>query len=377
MTETARFIEPLDLLFLRGNKLFGDAGSYGESLVPPRPSVAAGALRSAVLARDSVDLAAFAAGETRHATLGTPGQPGPFRLLDFQLAWHGPEGRGAAECLYPLPADLQAARGEAGTLRLERMAPQALPHGLHSSGATPLLPVLAQDRRAKPEAGHWLTQTGMESWLWGELPDVEAHLVASRQLWKIDERVGIALDPQARRAGDGKLFSMQGAAFAKGVGFAVRFAAESLPEGALLRLGGDGRGAVLRSWTGRALAPDMARITAERRCRILLTSPGLFPHGWCLPGTGEDGRFELAGIRGRVACAAVPRFEVVSGWDLARWTHKPAQRAAPAGSVYWIDDLEADPEALGKLADHGLWPEASYDAQRRAEGFNRFTFASY
>lgn len=39
-----RFLEPLDVLFLRGNKLFGDPGSYGASLVPPWPSVAAGAL---------------------------------------------------------------------------------------------------------------------------------------------------------------------------------------------------------------------------------------------------------------------------------------------------------------------------------------------
>ena len=37
------FIEPLDVLYLRGNKLFGDPGSYGESMIPPWPSVAAGA----------------------------------------------------------------------------------------------------------------------------------------------------------------------------------------------------------------------------------------------------------------------------------------------------------------------------------------------
>ena len=34
-----RFIEPLDVLFLRGNKLFGDPGSHGESLVPPWPAI--------------------------------------------------------------------------------------------------------------------------------------------------------------------------------------------------------------------------------------------------------------------------------------------------------------------------------------------------
>ena len=29
---TSRFIEPLDVLFLRGNQLFGEPGSYGEAL---------------------------------------------------------------------------------------------------------------------------------------------------------------------------------------------------------------------------------------------------------------------------------------------------------------------------------------------------------
>ena len=52
-----RFLEPLDVLFLRGNKLFGDPGSFGESLIPPWPSVVAGALRSRMLADDRVDLA--------------------------------------------------------------------------------------------------------------------------------------------------------------------------------------------------------------------------------------------------------------------------------------------------------------------------------
>ncbi|MDY6813388.1 MAG: type III-B CRISPR module-associated Cmr3 family protein, partial [Pseudomonadota bacterium] len=57
---TSVFIEPLDVLFLRGNKLFGDPGSYGEALIPPWPSIAAGALRSRMLADDGTDLTAFA-----------------------------------------------------------------------------------------------------------------------------------------------------------------------------------------------------------------------------------------------------------------------------------------------------------------------------
>lgn len=44
-----RFIEPLDVLYLRGNTLFGDAGGHGAALMPPWPSLAAGALRAQCL----------------------------------------------------------------------------------------------------------------------------------------------------------------------------------------------------------------------------------------------------------------------------------------------------------------------------------------
>ena len=85
-TTNSRFIEPLDVLFLRGNQLFGEPGSYGEALMPPWPSVAAGALRTRILSDDSVDMAAFAAGRAAHPQLGTPQAPGGFVLQGFQVA---------------------------------------------------------------------------------------------------------------------------------------------------------------------------------------------------------------------------------------------------------------------------------------------------
>ena len=73
----------------------------------------------------------------------------------------------------------------------------------------------------------------------------------------------------------------------------------------------------------------------------------------------------------------MPRAEVVSGWDLARWQPKPALRAAPTGSVWWLDELDATPDALRKLAETGLWREPCDDVARRAEGFNRIAIAAY
>ena len=71
---TTVLIEPLDVLILRGNKLFADAGSHGEALMPPWPSVAAGALRSRMLADARIDPAAFANGKAVWDRLGRPAE---------------------------------------------------------------------------------------------------------------------------------------------------------------------------------------------------------------------------------------------------------------------------------------------------------------
>jgi len=380
MTPSTCFIEPLDVLFLRGNKLFGDPGSYGESLVPPWPSVLAGALRSRILADDHVDLAAFAAGKVVHPTLGTPNAPGAFTVTAFQLGRRFADGR--VERLIAPPADLVIGEADNGVPMPRRLTPTPLAAGLAASNALPLLPVLAEAERSKPVSGYWLTEGGWQAYLDGRTP-APTDLLRSSALWAIDHRVGVGLDAEHGRAADGRLFSVQAVAMQKrensgfDVGFMASVCGAVLPTKGLVRLGGDGRGAALHAAAVADPHADHALLCQQHRCRIVLTTPGLFADGWRLPGCDAAGRFNLHGVRGKLTCAAVPRSETVSGWDLARHQPKPAQRVAPSGSVYWLDELDANPAALGKLAADGLWAEPCEDAARRAEGFNRFVFATY
>ena len=125
---------------------------------------------------------------------------------------------------------------------------------------------------------------------------------------------------------------------------------------------------------------DLESIASAGRCRILLESPGLFQDGWCLPGCADGGRWRLGDVSGRLVCAAVSRQLVVSGFDIARGRPKRAERAVPVGAVYWIDELDATPEALTALVDRGLWPDTGAEPSRRArraEGFNRFAFGHF
>ncbi|MCX8004562.1 MAG: hypothetical protein N2688_06345 [Burkholderiaceae bacterium] len=379
MSTASGFIEALDVLTLRGNRLFGDPGSWGAAIMPPPPSVAAGALRSRLLVRDRTDLAAFARGEVHHEAVGAPQRPGTFTLADFQLARREDDGR--IEPRYPLPADLVAS-GKGPKYQLDRVRPTRVA-GILGDAPLPLWPVLAQaQERAKPAAGLWLTAAGLRAWMAGTEIDNEKHLVTSDTLWKTETRVGVGLDGVRRRADDGKLFALQAVAFARNAGFAVRVLGAALPEG-MLRFGGDGRAARVQPADIDWPQPDYDAVSAAGRARLLLTSPGIFERGWLPTGAGKpsstDGApFELHGVRGRIVCAAVPRAQVVSGFDLARWQPKPAQRAVPAGAVYWIEDLQATPEALRKLVERGLWTDDQYNADmRRAEGFNRALIAPW
>jgi len=392
------FIEPLDVLTLRGNKLFGEAGSYGESQMPPQPSVIAGALRSALMTCKGIDFRAFANGTLMDEEFGNASQPGTgtFRITAFHLAQRMNGGKVAA--IYPLPADLSVKVNEG-----ERIACRLKPRHtalLSTSAATAHLAILAEAERGKPESRFWLNADGWRTHLSGQEIDPAKHLIATGNLWQTELRIGIGLDAPKRSVETGKLFTAQAISLHKrehvkkecgktamecgDIGFLAQIEGAELPNSLTLRLGGDGRAAQVSAVGDDALhEPNRKALDAlceHRRCRIILTSPGIFQRGWLpagVTGDGRDLRFDLGGVKGRLVCAAVPRSEVVSGWDLAAGKPKPAQRVAATGSVYWLEDMDATPEQLCKLADHGLWEDSGDNSSRRVEGYNRFTFATY
>lgn len=371
------FIEPLDVLVLRGNKLFADAGSHGEALMPPWPSVAAGALRSRMLADTGVIPADFVSGRAQLRpeltdSLGTPDAPGHFRIARFGLARRtGAVDKPTFEALLPMPADIVVDdSGRATALR-----PQALHPSLASSYPLALTPVLAQAEPGKATSGLWLTDAGIQAWQAGQAlqPD---HWLASSALWTLDSRLGIALAPGQGTVVDGQLYTSEAVALKAGVGFVahVHGADGIVPQTGLLRFGGDGHAASLRPCDIALPTTELAELARAGRFRLLLTSPGIFPTGWALPGMDAQGRWHFHGASARLACAAAPRLETLSGWDLAHHRPKPAVRAVPAGSVYWLDDFQGDVEALATLQRDGL---ALIDAARRAEGFNACLLAEW
>jgi CRISPR-associated protein Cmr3 len=379
------FIRPLDVISIRGNRSFGGSGEYGEAIMPPWPSLFAGALRSAMLGRDSAALAAFGPKKPQPAgalgeVLGTPERPGTFRLQWASL------GRifknETCEAAIPLPADLVALKDDnTSTAQLHWLRPSPLPTGVRAAFPLPLLPLLRSGQRAKTESGRFLTGKLLEKYISGNdsLPSDSLHI---RDLYQRETRVGIGMNNGTGTVEDGALYSTEVVSFQTDCGFLVEVCAGGvdpsrlLPGGSLLRLGGDGKGAVCQLLPHFSLPPaPLAQIEQNRGFRLVLTSPGIFMQGW-LPDGVQGTRLEGEGFSAELVCAAVSRAGVISGWDLAKWEPKPAQRVAPAGSVYWFNDFKGDTGKLAKWVAGGLWSD-NPDEQRRAEGFNRALLAAW
>jgi len=387
------YVRPTDSLFVRGNLAFGDSGEHGASMMPPPPSLFAGAFRSALLGHDAEQLTAFlthgrCSNSALAACLGTPTAPGAFRIHWLSLA--GDPGSAAApvaslDAISPLPADL---------LMLGRhfamMQPRSPTQGIRSAGELPLRATLVAAKQEKATSGVLLRSKGLAQHLNGALAD-KAHGIESKHLYQRDPRLGIGLNADARTAEEGQIYTTEGFAFSPGsgsethadqspftsTGFLVGIEGVSnlLPDQGVLRLGGDGRSAHYRKV--HFTPPTTAKLPGvDGRFRLLLQTPALFSQGWLPEGvTEQDGVYRLQGegFSARLACAALGRRDMVNGWDLYQWAPKPAQAAAPAGSVYWFDEFMGDAGKLAAWVANGLWPDDLNPMQqmRRAEGYNR------
>ncbi len=394
-------VEPVDVFCGRGNKLFGEAGSFGGVAMPPWPSVFAGALRSKIMTDSGTDprdlllgkltgnlARVLGKGISTGKTLPDGNQefvvlPGDFRLVWVSLQMEG-------EVLTPIPSDMVLQ--EHGKEGPQFLRPSALPEGVRTSIPTTQTPVFKSMGSSKLETGYWMGKGALRSYLKGETPRPEQLLPVSR-VWTTEERVGIGMDPFARTVETGKLFTTEAVRLLHDITFlvGVQGADEVLSAFGLSRLGGDGRGAIIRAAepSDPRYEVDLEEVARSGRFRLILSSPGLFPNGWLPFGVRPDSlelEWSLDGLKmsAKLVAAATRSFETVSGWDLAREQPKPAQRLVPAWSVYWFDEACGSvKEILERILSGGLWETAKslWDTgsddhsailwrERRAEGFN-------
>jgi CRISPR-associated protein Cmr3 len=340
---------PEDVLFFRDGRpsSMGD-DHYLRSLFLPYPSTLYGMARTRRLLEDGYDLShvserwwqALPAG--LRAEIGEWGAYGTLKLRGPWLVRERP-GNDEGEILLPAPLDLHVEVGSSGgehrnrkvtrVLRLLR-ATEGRSGGEWSHSLAVLNPSERQndqwidwhstaDGAKEPKAaqGWFLGSRGIQHWLAGHTPSPE-DFVDSRTLWSVEPRTGLGLQAHRRISQDRMLYTFGFIRLARGVSIGFELSGGELETGVHVRLGGENRVAFLQEGPSLSKALQATPQPAGEGVYCLI-APALFERG-SVP-------------EAHVSAAVVSDSVRVGGWNLASPGPKPLWRAAPAGSVYYIE----------------------------------------
>lgn len=366
---------PDDVLFFRdGKPSTRGTDHYLRSLFPPYPSTLYGALRTRRLADAGVDLAGLGPRTWPKHLAGELGEWGGFGSLALRGPWLVRDG----EPVLPAPLDLglllQPSGSEiASVVRFlpDLQAEHRWPH--------PLARMVSAVRTANgwrrwisptpgvepsSAAGWYLKPAGLQAWRDGGCPEPE-HFIRASDLWTVEARTGVGLQSAKRMGENGLLYTFGFIRLLPGVTLGFEVDGSVLEAGGRVRLGGEGRTAVLESGPG---FPESGPVPAGDLVVLSYVSPAVSGGGAYPPGFSESHlEGTLGGRRLRLVAAAVPGFLPIGGWDLARGEAKPLRRAIPPGSVYVFQNLETG-AADAAAAFHGLCFTENLDAMDR-QGF--------
>jgi len=279
-------LEPLDVLFFRDGRPFEPASQAASGM--PVPQTVAGALRTWLLREAGCDfekLGGAMKGGTSfaEAAAGQGDDVAAIARLRFRGPWFArAQVGGAPEPLVPAPASLREVKGSGGIVRLDPLTKHALPGWRPGEdGMLPLWHCGPGD--LERVRGKHLTLAGLEAFLRGE-PPKPGGMVKSDELFGLDRRTGIAVNPDARAAEEHMIYGVSLLALKPGVTLYAEVVGpanviERLPERPTpIPLGGEGRRVAIRridpvEWPSTTPTAKQGRL-------LLLTAPGVFDDGW-------------------------------------------------------------------------------------------------
>ncbi len=381
-------IEPLDPLIARDGRPAA-VGRF-DTVDFPYPSMLAGAVRTRMGSQNGAfSLPGSALAELKEKVI----VEGP---LLAELEANGGEIR---EWFAPAPRDAVFLLGEGDRVALKRLIPRPLSGGeAMDSLGNGLVPLGFQggETYGKPPKGipSFWKWSAFETWLTAPEDRSEVDFLSlGIDRLPVEKRAHLAIQPGERVGIDGMLFQTAGLRFLQEGDSRLsprRFAMSLRCKGAsvagrdlsletqIAPLGGERR---LARWSpASAQWPQMPeaireKIVASRRARLILLTPAIFGNG-ARPGWSGERWPQDNSVKVTVSAACVPRYAVVSGWDLAaendpgkpKGRPKRTRRLAAAGSVYFLE-LEGTKEDLLRWCDETWFACVSDDVQDRRDGF--------
>lgn len=308
--------EPLDSLFFREAKPF-NAGESGflDSQFPPPAQTLSGAIRGAIGEANGVNWKDEEAVKKLVGAAGDDPKPlnfaGPYLFKDEQR-------------LYPVPLNLLFGEKEK---KWTRLVPSCSTFTTDIGDRQMPTPEKTLEG-AKPVEEGWLDAVNMQMVLNGNLP---TDIIPAKDIFVREARAGIGRDNRKSVVNEGQLYFTRHLRLIEKNGITLGMAAggTNLPDGGMVRLGGEGR--LARIVVGKLPAALSAPKVIGNPKGLILT---LLTHGDFGGKVEPDWSIVHPGLELVTACIGKPVRE--GGWDYARRQPKPLKSLVPAGSCYFV-----------------------------------------
>lgn len=356
------FIEAADVLFFKDGREIAPGSEYSAaSVFPPHPGTLYGAIRSALLAQDeNTDFSKSDFGNLNKQVqelVGSWTEKGELYISDYSLAYNN---NGQPEPLFRLPCDVlkrkkpDKDKGEREEVHMSK------PFTVSSAGIRSNQPLsngnatwfYHQEGAVFEHDTAFITEEQFYAYLTCDLGSRDQSSSLSCELlneakekeqeFKKEPRMGIVISRKTHTVEEGKLFTTPFIRPRKDIGLLVELNVDLdvLPDQTKLRLGGDGKMALLNETQhhgGKQLDESLGeKVVKSSRIKMVLTTPAVFEKGWIPDGLDESGRGQINGVEVQLEGASLGKHEIIGGWDVANKHPKKSRRAVPAGSVYYL-----------------------------------------
>lgn len=393
---TSYSVQTDDVLFFRDGRPFSQGeSSHLKSIFPPFPTVIYGAVRTALLFQscDNQVLIDGVSIEAKTNLINFITGEGD-NILQIRGPWLMRSHKDS-EVLFPVPSDLagipknlvkpngnDSSDNKADDIntgdqniryteivRLKRIKAdefQFIRSG--SAGNNLKLPELMVHEKPygkgclEPEAltGHFITLKGLMKWQKDETIELD-EIVSPSELWVNEPRTGIAIKTESRNTENGMLYSINCIRLKDNVNLAFEVNRIEMTDGTIIRLGGEGKTALLEKQNNAFLPVIDNNATSNKLFALSFLSPAIFDNG---PFPKAINRKTLEGlisdVKIKIIAASIGKFVNIGGWDMALKRPKPLRRAVPAGSVFYCECLEGDWKKLNGINLSDFMPEQGF-----------------
>jgi len=331
-------VKPNDTLFFRGGEPMGMGESHFQtSVFPPSPETFVGAIRTLIISRrGNGDFEGYKNGKYKdkdwYKEIG-------FNTLPNSFGFVGPFLIKDNKILFVPPSNLFMTSDK----KFAVAAPKSFPEAKYLLSLKNIMWIDKHDdiekTDLKPVDGY-MTIEGMGKYLRGSIDelDYKNNFIQSADLFKNEQRTGIALEKGLRIAKERHLYMTSHKRFKEDTGMIFLLSGvTSFPDSDILQLGGENRTVSYEKIT------DISVPSYEKDIEIFVTAMPLKVRKVIkgIPLTeflDDDLNVALpGGIRSKLLSYSVNRPLLFGGWDIAENKSKDMVQYLPAGSVFYFE----------------------------------------